>query len=159
LRLWNDALIETESVVGDAAFYWTPHIEYFLRLGEKYNRDVRIVGLVRPRDEVIASYCRWVGEKNHWTYHNGEEWEFDRWDHCYPVFRGKTREEAIGLFWDRVMSKLQTVGYKEDRIDLFEMRELNNEIGVRAILNHIGIPKEDQNIEIEVRKNAGPEHA
>ncbi len=158
-RLWNDTLASSNEFVGDSAFYWTPHIGYFLQLAEKYNRPVKVVGLVRPRDEVIASYSNWKRGRNNWTYHNGNKWEYDDWDHCYPSFENCTREEAIGRFWDRAYSILQEHAIESEHVSLFETRELNSKIGVNAILNHIGIREEDKVIEEAVVKNRGPEYA
>jgi hypothetical protein len=154
-RLFRDTIRSQELYFGDVAFYWTPHIETFIEFGDRHNVKVRVVGLVRPKDEVISSYVNWVRMKNHWIHHQGKDYNYSEWDHCYPAYNPSlTRKEAIGEFWEHVNDDLKLLANKYNQVEIFETRELNNEVGVRAILNHVEIPKVDQYIEVGIRENS-----
>ena len=159
-RLFMDLNNEQVDVAGDCAFYWTPHIEQFIHWGNEFDVQVRIIGLVRPRDEVIASYERWVTDKNHWQYHNGEKYEFSDWDKCYPIYKpGEERGVAIGRFWDHCVSLMQNAANNYSEVKLFETRELNNEVGVRYILKHAGIPQSNWKVEAGITENTSRQYA
>ena len=153
-RLWCDTISEDENIAGDSSFYWTPHIGTFFGFAEKSHREVVVVGIKRPREQVIESYCKWVGEKNHWQYHDGESWTFSKWDHCYPRFTAETRRKAIGRFWDYTYSIISNYARHTEEVELFDISELNTESGVKRVLSHVGIKEDDQVVEVGVKENA-----
>lgn len=158
LRLWRDTLAGTPqgegpTVRADVAFNWTPHVETFLRWADDAGRDVRVVGLKRDRSAVIDSYKRWKANTDHWRYHGGRTDTIDEWDGCYPPeMDADSKGEGIGFFWDRVYGILEPIERADSRVRIFRTEDLNDESGVRSILEHCGY--ENPNVEVGIRINA-----
>jgi hypothetical protein len=151
LRLWRDtAQQEGPPVRAEVALHWTPHIRAFLKWADQEGRTLRVVGLKRSREETIDSYMRWKPDADHWSYHGHRSQATDDWDHCYPPeMEADSKREAIGLFWDRVYSELESID--DERVKVFRTEDLNTEEGVRSILSHCGYedPVVDVGIQIQ----------
>lgn len=142
LRLWRDTEpggTEGPNFRADVALNWTPHVEAFLQWADESQRSVRVVGLKRDRGEVVDSYKRWKPNADHWQFHKWHEEKVDKWDPCYPPeMDAETKTSAIGHFWDRVYGILAPLERKDERVRIFRTEDLNNQSGVRAILEHCG---------------------
>lgn len=150
LRLWRDTAGAKAAVAADVAFYWTAHVETFLRWGDQEGRHVRIVALKRDREETIESYLRWKQNTDHWRHHGGRASTHDKWDHCYPPLDEPSKAEGIGTFWDRVYGHLESI--EDDRLDVFPTEALNRREGVESILRHCGY--DDPVVETKIKVNA-----
>lgn len=155
LRLWRDTArkegAQSEARVrAEVALHWTPHIRTFLEWADRDGRPLRVVGLKRGREATIDSYMRWKPGADHWSYHGDRAYKPDDWDHCYPPeMEAESKREAIGLFWDRVYSTLESI--EDERLKVFRTSDLNSEEGVRSILSHCGYedPVLDVGIQIQ----------
>ena len=150
LRLWENSKKEECKVVSDVAFYWTPHVKTFLDWGDEEDREVRVVGLKRDRQEVIESYDKWKPNSDHWSFHGYRKTLPDQWDHCYPCYDVDDKREGIGRFWDDVYETLEDI--EDDRVKVFPTEYLNVETGVKEILEHVGY--ESPNVKVGVRVKA-----
>lgn len=152
-RLWKDTKERDSKFVVDIAFYWTPHIETFLKWGEREDREVRIVGLKRDRTETVDSYDKWKPNSDHWSYHGYRQTQFDQWDHSYPYFETDSKREGIGKFWDYTYNIIEKWQEKDERVRLFNAFEcFNEEGGVKSILEHCKY--EDYKVETNIKVKA-----
>lgn len=153
-------LRRNEKYIGDIAFYYLPYIDYIL---SKYP-STKIICLRRGKKEVIASYMiktKWDAifplGRNHWMDHDGTKWNKNPlWDQCYPKYKTKDKEQAIGTYWDEYYSRVNDLcKIYPGNIRIWEMnRALNTKIGIGEILSFIGIPQKDQMIVSEIRTNS-----
>lgn len=124
-------------LVGDVAFAYLPYTPYLLDSVP----TSKIICLQRDRTATVESYLRWREGPNHWMHHNGRDWQWDRWDQCYPKYDAASKAEAIGSYWDdyyTIATKFQATYPESFRI--FATDTLNTEEGQRAILRFAGIP-------------------
>jgi len=131
-----------DKIVGEVALFLLGHTPALLEAFPQ----ARAVVLQRPRDEVIASFARWVRgsarhrrHTNHWQ--RGVRRKRVRWDRAFPQFDAQTMEEAIGLYWDwygrQVESLMRTY---PDRVRQWTMADaLNDSQAQREMLLWLGI--------------------
>ena len=131
-----------DKIIGEVALFL---LGYTPALLEAFPQ-ARAVVLQRPRDEVIASFARWVRgsarhrrHMNHWQ--RGARRKRALWDRAFPQFDAPTMEEAIGLYWDwygrQVEDLMRTY---PDRVRQWTMREaLNDPSGQREMLQWLGV--------------------
>lgn len=150
LRLWERSKDIDSKIVSDVAFYWTWHIDTFLKWADKEGRKVRIIGLKRDKKETIQSYLQWKPNSDHWTTHGYTKEGPDEWDKCYPSFNVDSKAVAIGLFWEKTYDKIE--GYPDERVRCFPTEYLNTDPGVNEILNHVGY--EDKNVKVGLKIKA-----
>lgn len=141
--------------IGDVASFYLPYVEEIIE-GEP---DIRMVCIKRPREEVVASFCRMLDQTcqlptNHWAKHPAPGWHHDPlWTRIFPQYDTQNREEGIGRYWDEyywLAAELAT--RHSENIRIFDMQEtLNTESGLRAMLNFVGIPAEKQVLTVGVR--------
>ena len=82
--------------VGDVAFFLLPYINEIL----KYIPESKFVILQRDKKETISSYMKKTEGRNHWVKHNGNIWQNDSWDVCYPKFYVDSKKEALAEYYD-----------------------------------------------------------
>ena len=131
------------TVVGDVGSFWLPNLFAIL---VRYP-ETRVVCLERPREEVVASFVRKTGRRNHWMAHDGLRWERDRkWDPVFPTYEAASKEEAIGAYWDDYRKRVAALARRfPDAIRSWPLEEaLNSEGGRTALLAHLGFPPEVQ---------------
>ncbi len=131
---WLDTR-SSDEMQADAAFYLLPIADELLdRL-----RNLRIVVLERPRDQVVSSYENWRPDCNHWQHHDGSLWNHDEWDECYPKFDAATRKEAIGMYWDFYHRETRRLEREHpDRVIKMAAVDLNDPSKVRSMLEFCG---------------------
>lgn len=154
LRLWRDTKRNEHSVVAEIALYWTSQIGNFLRFADRDEREVRIVGLKRDREETIESYKKWRPEVDHWSFHGYRDTKPDDWDHCFPCYDTDSKHEGIGFFWDEVYETIHHWEKKDERVKCFCTKDLNSKGEVRAILEHCGFSS--PNMKEKIHLNRGP---
>lgn len=130
-------------VVGDVGSFWLPYLPFILI---RYPAT-RVACLRRPREEVVASFLRKTGRRNHWMSHDGREWERDPlWDRVFPKYEAASKEEAIGVYWDDYQRLVAVLERRfAGSIATWDMEEaLNRDPGRTALLTHLGFPPETQ---------------
>jgi len=132
-KMWKAISSREYDVSGDVSFYWLQYVERILEIYP----TAKFIGLIRNKDEVIASYAKKTKGRNHWMpYNDSSGWIPDNeWDKCYPKFDVESKQEAIGLYYDlynKTMLKFEEK-YPEN-VRCFAMDYLNDEDGVMEIL-------------------------
>ncbi len=139
--------------IGDVSSSWLPHLQTVFSYSEA---RVRVVALQRPRAEVVESFLRKTGTKNHWRVHDVSSWHPDPiWDPVFPnLNQSLSKEEAIGAYWDEYhecLAKLQSE--RPDAIRIWPMElALGSSEGRNEILEFVGIPPPNR-VEVEVHHN------
>ncbi|MDQ7088143.1 MAG: hypothetical protein Q9Q13_09925 [Acidobacteriota bacterium] len=131
-------------------FYYLPYVE---RITRRFP-GVRFVGLRRDRAATVASYLHKAGPRNHWIRHDGRRWQADCWDDCYPKYEAESLEQALEMYWDDYYRRFEH--WRQQRPEafrLFELDDLNQEAGQRAILDFVGIPRDEQVLDVGLRLN------
>ena len=137
--------------VGDVASFWLPHLPYVFTLGA----PVRVVVLWRARNEVVESFEKHVGDKNHWMKHDGKKWRLEpNWDRAFPKMEAATRAEAIGKYWDLYydMANELALGFP-DSVRIWPVNVLNDRRGLREMLEFVGIPRKNQRLSVALHRN------
>jgi len=108
--------------------------------------QARAVVLQRPREEVIASFTRWVRGSNRYRRHTnhwqrGVRRKRTLWDRAFPRFDAPTMQEAIGLYWNWYARRVTDLMSRyPDRVRQWTMREaLNDPDTQRDMLQWLGI--------------------
>jgi len=143
--------------VGDVALYYLPYIEYILK---KYP-STKFICLKRSKKETINSFMRATPFYNHWTDpslmkdkgefyidYKGKKWTKHYWNNLFPNYNNKSKEKAIGLYWEDYYKKISELKKKYPRnIIILNTREaLNSKKGISKMLSFIGIPKKHQKL-------------
>jgi len=124
--------------VVDVGSYWGPHIRGLVpRLG----RRLRVVVIERDRSTVIQSFERKVGDKNHWTNHDGSVWrESPILDRSFPHFDEPDRARAIGLYWDLYHDLVSSLVQDfPEQVKSWDISALSSRSGIHEILSFAGI--------------------
>lgn len=145
----------SEPILVDVASFYLPYLEDAIGL----EADIRIVALKRPREELVASFERFLDEYNTFpTHHWADEpprgfWHDPFWSRAFPKYAAANRADGIRRYWDEyhhVLSQLEA-RYPE-KLRVFDMqRTLNTEIGQSQALAFAGFQKEAQKLLIGVR--------
>jgi len=114
--------------------------------------EVRIVGLKRPREEVVASFSRFLDEynlfpTNHWAEEPAVGWFHEPlWTLSFPQYPIADRAAGIQRYWDEYYRQLGGLARRYPRnVRVFDMQEvLNTEAGQRDVLAFAGYPAEQQ---------------
>ncbi len=122
--------------VADAAPFYLPYLEDAIAA----EPGVRIVGLRRSCDEVVASYCRWFDDlfclpMNHWAKEPPPGWHHDPiWTQSFPQYDTKDRSQGLRRYWHEYYETLDDLARRHpETIRVFEMdATLNTEAGQRA---------------------------
>ncbi len=136
-----------EAIVGDVASFYLPYVEQAIQIEPL----IRIVCLKRPRDEVVRAFCHSLDSTrrvptNHWSETLSVGWSHDPlWTQAFPQYATTDREEAIGLYWDEYDRRASDLAKKFPKHFLIlDAAELYGEVGVRGVLDFIGIRRVDQ---------------
>lgn len=150
------------ALYGDVALYWLPQIERLLT--DPALRDVarglRVVALRRGQAATVESYMKKTegpDGRNHWMNHDGSTYTPCKlgWDQCYPKFRAEDKREALSMYWAAYYGEVDRLTEKYPaQVQCFDMNALNSRGGQRAILQFVGIPREEQILDVGVWKNA-----
>jgi hypothetical protein len=153
-------------LIGDVASYHLAYVDDMIALGY----PVRFLCIYRDRTAVIKSFAqktsifRWrskavadrVGSlvmrgpyyraTNHWMEHDGTVWQPDPvWDKLFPKFEAESREAAIGKYWDYYYEEANRLAAAHgDVFRIFDVHQINQPDGQRAILEFCGVAPERQ---------------
>lgn len=78
----------------------------------QFDPAIRLICLKRPREEVIAGFCRSLDHSmrfptNHWAREPASGWSHDfLWTRVFPQYNTQDREEGIGRYWDEYYQKV-----------------------------------------------------
>lgn len=122
-------------VFADVSFYWTFSMEEIIK---KY--DAKIVYLYRPGSEVVPSFEKKAGKRNHWQEHDGSQWEKHMYDVCFPKYPSNlTRAEAITCYWDDCMKEaLRVSSLYKNNVRIFSTANLSDEQQCIDLLKWLG---------------------
>ena len=125
----------TNDFFGDTGMYYLP---YAKKLINRYPH-IKIIGLIRDKNEVVNSYLRKTKGRNHWYNHDGKEWKKDKkWDPCYPKFNEKNKKIALEKYWDDYHLKTKELqNLYPENLKMWKINEFNTEKGKNQILDFI----------------------
>jgi len=158
--------MEEVRVIGDIAFYYLNYVDDLVRA----DPDCAFVCLRRDREQTIQSWLNkssigrwpslWWGDRikawltrtpfhtayNFWQEHDGSLWRKDPvWDSCFPKFDARSKEAAIGMYWDYYYLEAERLQQRHPgRFRIFDVVELGTLEGQRQILDFIGVPEAQQ---------------
>lgn len=146
-----------ERVIGDVASFYLPYVEAAIEA----EPGIRIICLKRPREEVVASFCRWLDTvhplpMNHWAERPAPGWHHDPvWTRIFPQYDVGDREKGVCRYWNEYYQAVEDLVRRfPERIRVFSMDEaLNTERGQRAVLSFAGIPEARQVLALGRRTN------
>jgi hypothetical protein len=143
------------AIVGDSAAFYLPYLDDAVAA----DPDVRVIGLKRPREEVVASFTRFMDDwhllpTNHWSADPGVGWTQDPvWTQTFPQYDITDRVAGIRRYWDEYHLRLdEAVSKHPQNVRVFDMHTtLNTEAGQREVLAFAGYPAELQVIAEGIR--------
>ena len=145
-------------LVGDVASFYLPYADEAI----EFDRQVRIVCLRRPRDEVVASFCTFLDQAapfpiNHWAQQPGPGWYHDPiWTRTFPQYDTPDREEGLRRYWDEYYDRAEELARRfSDNLRLWDTETLTSDEGVREVLSFVGIPR-DQQVVVTGQRTAPP---
>ncbi len=136
----------TERFVGDVATFYLPYVEGAIG----FDPEIRIVCLKRPREEVLAGFCRHLDQSpypiNHWAKEPAPGWWHDPfWSRIFPKYDTPDREEGIRRYWDEYYAAADDLARRyPNNLRVYDTEVLTAEQGVREVLSFVGIPRSDQ---------------
>lgn len=153
LHNYQDIKKEAKSdnvIIGDVGHYHLPYVERYLSFF-----DVKFLCLVRPKEEVIASFIghtdRHQQSHNYWSK-SGDGIKdsyvaFTRgvvalWNPTFPKYDGKDRAECLGKYWEDYYSC--AAGWQSkipDRFKIFRSDALKHVEGQKDMLRFLGYTK------------------
>ncbi|HDZ25496.1 hypothetical protein LCGC14_0643000 [marine sediment metagenome] len=141
-------------MVVDAGFYWLNYLE---RLIEDYP-DVKAVCLQKDAGTIVDSYMdRSLGDKgyNFWTKKDSSHWNSNK---CFvgswPQY-DLPKREALGQYWKEYTDKAWTLEktYPDNVLICSTGYVLNMERFQVKMLDFIGIPREEQRLNVGIRSD------
>lgn len=144
-------------LVGDICYAW---IQYLPRLVEDFP-TAKFIYIWRDKEEVIDSF--WERNKdridnpleNRPNLNKCTEYLKSFWNLQYPFLGYPPTKECIRNTIERYSALTQSTLFRfAKRTYMFNMKNLNLEKSVHNLLNFVGVPKEEQVIEI-VKQNVG----
>jgi hypothetical protein len=142
-------------LLGDVASFYLPYLEEAIAA----EPDIRIVCLKRPREEAVASFCRWLDQNmplptNHWAKQPAPGWHHDpHWTRIFPQYDTQDRADGIRRYWDEYYERVAELMRRYPaHIRLYDTYEsLDTERGLRDLLSFVGIPPEQQVLAVGTR--------
>jgi hypothetical protein len=136
----------------DGASFYLPYLEDAIAA----DPEVRVIGLTRPREEVVASFGRFLDEyntfpTNHWAEDPSTGWSHDLiWTRTMPQYPVVDRAEGIRRYWDEYSSRLDALAKRyPQNVRVFAMYvALNSEAGQREVLTFAGYPPQNQLLDV-----------
>ena len=154
----TDILLKDESLVGDVGLYWVNYIPFLL----SYVKDLRVICLQREKQATIDSFARRIKDKNLFTDIESEHFDYDpqnipKEGNVFPKY-DLPRDEATSVYWDEYYSIAGAWATNYSLyFQVFKVDELNSEEGQRKLLDFAGIKREDQVLDVGVKKNSNKE--
>ncbi len=147
-----------QKLIGDVALFYLPHVEEAIA----EEPGIRIICLERPREEVVASFCKWGDTvhpipTDHWAEEPPEGWYHDPyWTRIFPQYPiALGREAGIRRYWDEYHVRANELSRTfPAHVRIFPTTALNTEDGVRAVLTFAGIASDRQVVLPGVRSAA-----
>jgi len=139
---------------GDIGMYLLPYAD---RLLERYP-DSRVIVMRRGRASTVSSYLHKAKRYNHWMEHDGTVWErHPLWDSAFPTYDAATKPAALRRYWDEYYAAAERLREANpDRVQIFDMAQLNDRAGRAAILDHAGVPLEGRVVDQDFHLNRTP---
>jgi hypothetical protein len=139
----------------DTASFYLPYLEDALAA----DPEVRIIGLKRPREEVVASFNHFLDEynvfpTNHWAREPAVGTSYDPlWTQTFPQYDTADRSEGIRRYWNEYDRRLGELAERHPQnVRVFDMAEgLNSEAGQREMLTFAGFAPEQQVLKVGAR--------
>ena len=140
--------------VGDVASFYLPYAEQAIALDPK----LRMICLERPREEVVASFCRWLDTvhplpTDHWSRSPAPGWYHEPfWSRIFPRYDVSDRGEGIRRYWEDYHQAAAELARRfPQNFRVFPTHEaLNTDTGVRDLLTFAGIPEDRQVVRVGV---------
>jgi hypothetical protein len=147
------------SCVADVSHWWLPKLDAVIH---KFPR-ARIVVTRRDRQETIDSFLAIKGAHvsakpiNHWMKHDGNDYQRNLWDICYPKFDAESLPHALRKYWDDYYEKAESFQSRYPRqVKIFDINQISSASGQQEILEFCGYT--DGTILSEPKKNIGSTH-
>jgi hypothetical protein len=136
------------AVIGDTAAFYLPYLDDAVAA----DPGVRVIGLKRPREEVVPSFGRFLDDwnvlpTNHWAAEPGVGWTQDPlWTQTFPQYDTADRAAGIRRYWDEYHARLDEAAARHPQnVRVFDMHAvLNTDAGQRDLLSFAGYPVEKQ---------------
>jgi hypothetical protein len=143
------------TVIGDAAAFYLPYLDDVVAA----DPEISVIGLKRPREEVVSSFGRFLDDwnqlpTNHWATEPGVGWTQDPlWTQTFPQYEISDRAAGIRRYWDEYQFRLEEAALRHPKnIRVFDMHAaLNTEAGQREVLLFAGYPTDKQVLAVGVR--------
>ncbi len=136
-----------QRLIGDVALFYLPYVEEAIALEPR----LRVICLERPREEVVASFCRWLDAvhplpTNHWAARPSEGWHHDPlWTRAFPQYEISDRAEGIRRYWEEYHRRAAELALRfPANVRVFPIEALNDKAGVRCLLSFAGVPEDRQ---------------
>jgi hypothetical protein len=152
------------NLIGDIAYYYLNYVDDLLQVAP----ECIFICIRRDRGQTVSSWLKmssirrwrslWLADKlkslltrtpfyteyNYWQEHDGSRWKKDPvWDSCFPKFEAKSKEEAIGMYWDYYYLEADRLQRKHpDCFRIFDVQDLGNPEGQKRILSFIGLSED-----------------
>lgn len=121
-------------VVALVGWYYLPYVDLLLR-----DFDARFVCLRRDREETVCSIDRLTAEFDHWSNRSPSDSANTRWRNLFPSYDVDDKRVAIGLYWDEYHRRAEAQAAQHpDRVRVLPTTDLNEEAGVRRVLDAAG---------------------
>jgi hypothetical protein len=134
-------------LIGDVALFYLLYLEEAIAL----EPGLRVICLERPREEVVASFCRWLDAvhpvpTNHWAARPSGGWHHDPiWTRAFPQYATSDRAEGIRLYWEEYHERVAELSRRfPGNVRVFPIEALNDAAGVRNVLSFAGVAADRQ---------------
>ncbi len=155
---WNQ--VSGNGLVGDVSGALRPYLEAF----RSALPELRVVSLVRGRDETIAAWEAALAEQldgnlNHWTTRLDLGWGHDPVEsRAYPKYDEPSRATAIGRYWDEYQADIAAFARKfPENVLTVPSDDLTQDAGVTRLLDFLGIPRGRQRVVVGGRPDKTPQ--
>jgi hypothetical protein len=141
--------------IADAASFYLPYLEEAIAA----EPGLRVIGLERPREEVVVSFSRILDESaplptNHWADEPALGWYHDPvWTRTFPQYEIADRDDGVRRYWREYHRRLAELAERfPENVRVFPMNSaLNTEAGQRELLCFAGYPPDRQVVAVEPR--------
>lgn len=142
-------------VIADVAAFYLPYLEEAIAA----DPTVRIIGLWRPREEMVAAFVQFLDAinrfpTNHWATNPAPGWYHDPfWTRTFPQYDEPDRLTGLRRYWDESMVRMEQLAEQyPHHLRLFQLHAaLNTPEGQRELLSFVGYPGEGHVLAVGVR--------
>lgn len=134
-------LSEYYDLVGDVSHWWLPHVEYIMQAAP----EASFLALKRPKELTVDSFLKQKGPLiNHWTNHDGDFFQKNIWDPCYPKYGHELPlEDALVRYWDDYYERCELLAAAyPSRFVMLDLDLLSSDCELRGALASIGVEVE-----------------